>query len=597
MEHDTFRCSRCASPESVLNVAPSTPNHVTAMYRMSLCPFVDVSDRPDPQEMVEATVKFDGSLGIAFLWNNEVKVTTRRRMDSEQAMWSKQWITDHCNVNSFQMGYTYLFEIVYKVNTVIVKYPFEGLVLLAITDENGHELSYDEVFRYGRSIGFFMVTPRITGRYSEISWYCGGTVSANESSQVIRPPFISGALPTTSRRREGWVVKFKDGSRQKIVYSWWKNVSKISHLIHPQIVWLLIKHDKIENVFGNAPGHFRKEIRRMMKALARRFLLTLKEVDQSFETSKISTLEFKVSPKNLESWWTSFEDSEVSSDASSEKSELSQEPPGEESFHLQTLFESLVLRDHDHEVKHKDDYYQFVNNIESDNGHPNVQGDGENSKKNEVEGLQPAENDKEGNGTKMLELLHQLQPYRRELKESLRASPSSNLRYQAMNISPFYNEYKCNVLRLPVLDYIRPTEPVIEGYEPGENWKQTWSKGWKTLPNDRRELVQEVLQDNHQTPPLLRMPVEVILLFLDFLDGSSLATLCKVCWVLREIVQSRQSLKEKIAMTKEQHERDVEERRKAVNVMSRSSYGYGSYIGGYGSDDYTVDSYDRGYWS
>ena len=67
--------------------------------------FVDMSDH-DPDEIVEATVKYDGSLGIAFVWNGEVMVTTRRRMDSQQAIWAKQWIKDHCNLTKFQAGYT-----------------------------------------------------------------------------------------------------------------------------------------------------------------------------------------------------------------------------------------------------------------------------------------------------------------------------------------------------------------------------------------------------------------------------------------------------------------------------------------------------------
>lgn len=42
--------------------------------------------------LVQAALKLDGSLAIAFLWNSEIRVSTRRRMDSEQAVWAQSWI-------------------------------------------------------------------------------------------------------------------------------------------------------------------------------------------------------------------------------------------------------------------------------------------------------------------------------------------------------------------------------------------------------------------------------------------------------------------------------------------------------------------------
>ena len=157
----------------------------------------------DPDEIVEATIKYDGLLGLSFIWNGEVMVTTRQRMDSQQAIWAKQWIKDHCNLTKFQAGYTYLFEIIYQDNTVIVNYLFEGLVLLAITDESGHELPYEELLQCAKTIGFFMVTPRITGSYSDVLWYCGGVESSEEPTTSKGPPFTLGGSASeweTTRR-------------------------------------------------------------------------------------------------------------------------------------------------------------------------------------------------------------------------------------------------------------------------------------------------------------------------------------------------------------------------------------------------------------
>ena len=464
---------------------------------MNFSLLIDVHE-PDPSEIVEATVKFDGSLGIAFQWNNEVKVTTRRRMDSEQAIWAKQWIQDHCNASVFQTGFTYLFEIVYKVNTVIVEYPFQGLVLLAVTDGNGRELPYDEVMRFGRAAGFFMVTPRITGSYSEITWYCGGIPPSRESTQQPRSSLSSGKLPTCPRQQEGWVVKFKDGRRQKIIHQWWKDVSKVTHLVHPQIVWLLVRHNQIENVFRNVPNRFRREIQRMMKAIARLFYQSLELMRQSTSSSHTITIESK---------------------------ELEQTNSDEEPFNLQ---EPLVSLDKENvneskHIKKKSKYFGKRKRSTLENDDEFQQSNTSDEKERSLQ-----------------KLLTQAKPY----------PGNENLAMDLYFCSPFYKQYGSNHLRLPILDYIRITKPAIDGYKPSDNFQQTTCKRWKTLPNDQRKLIQEVLQENHQYPPLLQMPNEIILLVLDFLDSESLKALRMVCWQLSEILQSRQSLRKKINAAK-----------------------------------------------
>ena len=360
----------------------------------------------DPDEIVEATIKYDGSLGIAFLWNGEVMVTTRRRMDSQQAIWAKQWIGDHCNLSEFQAGYTYLFEIVYSNNTMVVNYPFEGLVLLAITDEIGREMAYEELLGCAKTINFFMVTPRIVGPYSEVMWYCGGI----KVDQKVITPFSSGASPVNEKRQEGWVVKFQGGNRLKIIHEWWKNASKLGQLVHPQVVWLLIKHDKIKDVFGDAPIQFKTEVRRMVRAVGRTIDRTLR---------------------------------------------------GEEKLVTKERYEDV--------------------------------------------GFQEAET-----------------------------------RRDVLNRTPFFHPAKANYRRVPILmNYVRPITPALKDYEPSENFKQTWCKGWKQpLTIEDCLFAQTVLQGGKSLPPFLRLPVEIILIILKLLNNESLTALAKVCVHLRHTIKS-----------------------------------------------------------
>ena len=430
----------------------------------------------DPNEIVEATMKYDGSLGIAFLWNGDVLVTTKRRMDSEQAKWAKQWINDHCSLTEFQAGYTYMFEIIYQNNTVVVSYLFEGLVLLAISDESGYELPYEEVLHCARTMGFFMVAPRITGSYSDVLWYCGGIERSEETATPNWPLFTSGALPENEGRQEGWVVKFNDGSRQKIVYRWWKDVSKLAGLVHPQIIWLLLKHDKIKEVFGNAPNHFQEEIHRMVQAIGGKFEETLRLIESCLRSP--NSEEFGDSLCDVSEWW---EDCTI------------HYFPRTEEFALPT----------------------------DDGG---------------------------GNNNRLRQLLNELKPYRRHARRTpLIQFMNGRLLpvYEGIhhgndvNLSPFYHYSKPNFLRLPILNYLYPTSPAIEGYEPGDNFKQTWCKGWKRLSMiDEWHFVQTVLQKNNDVPPFLQLPVETIVMILIYLDHASLTALAKVCVYLRQIVKS-----------------------------------------------------------
>ena len=468
----------------------------------------------NPDEIVEATIKYDGSLGIAFLWNGEIMVTTRRRMDSQQAIWAKHWINDYCKLSEFQAGYTYLFEIIYQNNTVVVNYTFEGLVLLAITDESGCELAYEELLRCARAINFFMVTPRITGPYSEVMWYCGGVEEAQNVISPIWPPFRSGALPVNEKRQEGWVVKFEEGNRLKIIHEWWKNASKLGQLVHPQVVWLLIKHDKVSDVFVDAPIQFKTEVRRMIQAVGKTFDKTLMLVERCLQKPK--SKEVFDSLCDVDQWW--------GDDVDNDQDELNDDQ-GDEEFAVPTEVCEIIT-------------------------------------------------------DRLRELLNELKPYRRTRRMSswqfMRLSLTQEETGRTVNRTPFFNSLKPNFLRLPILNYVCPTTPALEDYEPSENFKQTWSKGWKELSTiEDGLLAQTVLQGGKSVPPFLRLPVEVILVILKLLNNESLTALAKVCMHLRQIIKSFKTelLKHRPVSPKY----TLYEPRERWSYRYHYSFGYGSF--------------------
>lgn len=103
-------------------------------------PWINFDDR------VEVTDKMDGSLGILYVYDGRPFISTRGSFHSEQATWATKHIR---NIHHYDLGllnllaareYTFLFEIVYPKNRIVVDYgTFEGLVLLgAVHIESGH---------------------------------------------------------------------------------------------------------------------------------------------------------------------------------------------------------------------------------------------------------------------------------------------------------------------------------------------------------------------------------------------------------------------------------------------------------------------------
>ena len=88
-----------------------------------------------PSTLMTVTEKMDGSLGILFKYQNQLVFATRGSFESDQAKeMEKIW---HEKYQRFPIleGYTYLFEIIYPENRIVVDYGQERkLVLLAVIE-------------------------------------------------------------------------------------------------------------------------------------------------------------------------------------------------------------------------------------------------------------------------------------------------------------------------------------------------------------------------------------------------------------------------------------------------------------------------------
>lgn len=106
------------------------------------------------KEPFQVFEKMDGSLGILYKSPEGLAVATRGSFASEQAIWATQWLRSGAILGgqkkimtwSPDPSYTYLFEIIYKENRIVVDYgEFEGLIFLAAV----HKDTGASMFNFG----------------------------------------------------------------------------------------------------------------------------------------------------------------------------------------------------------------------------------------------------------------------------------------------------------------------------------------------------------------------------------------------------------------------------------------------------------------
>ena len=189
-----------------------------------------------PTENFEVYEKMDGSLGIVFKYNGEVIYATRGSFTSDQAKWMANYGKEHNFQDILVEGHTYLFEIIYPENRIVVDYGGqERLVLLGIINtETGEELSYDDII---------MVPWDIVERYDGIKDY---TTLKN----------------MVEDNAEGFVVKFSNGYRMKIKGEEYLRLHKIMTNVSTTGIWEYLSNGGNVNEFlKDVPDEFYKKVK------------------------------------------------------------------------------------------------------------------------------------------------------------------------------------------------------------------------------------------------------------------------------------------------------------------------------------------------
>ena len=186
-----------------------------------------------PVEDFEVFDKLDGSLGILYWIGDEPYIATRGSFTSDQAGVGTELFKNQLCVtdkNLFDKSLTYLFEIIYPANRIVVDYgQTYSLFLLAIIDtQTGEELSI-ESFR-----GYMPVVKKFDGV---------------EDFTKVRDIQRDNA--------EGFVIRFKSGVRTKIKYAEYVRLHRLVTGVNAKTIWELLKNgDNFKDLLDRVPDEF-----------------------------------------------------------------------------------------------------------------------------------------------------------------------------------------------------------------------------------------------------------------------------------------------------------------------------------------------------
>jgi RNA ligase len=180
-------------------------------------------------------------------------MATRGSFTSDQAVkgYEMMFNYDFAHYNSLHKDYTYLFEIIYKSNRIVVDYDFEDIILLGMVNtKTGYEVDlYSEdvdvrLKNIVSNVGF-----KVVKKYDGISDY-------RTLKSIVK------------NNEEGFVVRFSNGDRMKIKGEEYLRLHKIMTQVSTTSIWEVLSNgDDIDALLKDVPDEFYKKVKSYMGEL------------------------------------------------------------------------------------------------------------------------------------------------------------------------------------------------------------------------------------------------------------------------------------------------------------------------------------------
>lgn len=201
-----------------------------------------------PDEPFVVREKMDGSLGILYFDPDGLPcLATRGSFTSEQAIKGTHLLNLEFTLGGrawLKPGYTYLFEIIYPENRIVVDYGGESRVtMLAVIDTaTGQELDLEQI---------------------------------NYSDKVKSGPAVTSLVDLATMERpnaEGFVITFKSGLRIKMKHSEYVRLHRLVTGVSTKSIWAaMAAGTPMEELLDRVPDEFYKWVRETQQELIVRY--------------------------------------------------------------------------------------------------------------------------------------------------------------------------------------------------------------------------------------------------------------------------------------------------------------------------------------
>ncbi|WP_309735259.1 RNA ligase [Chamaesiphon sp. OTE_75_metabat_556] len=226
--------------------------------------FFNLSEHQDtlPEGVPEIYEKLDGSLIMLFCYQGQWEVASRGSFASDQAQMARVLLADRqADLDKLDRKYTYLFEIIYPSNRIVVDYgAAQRLVLLAaVHTQTGAELALARVDWIDRAQTYPATTLP--------EW-----VKSIEASQA------------ELNNHEGFILKWPNGFRLKYKLADYVRLHRIITRIQAKDIWeCLSQNQSLEQFLDSVPDEFYNWVKDTKLELEAKYQAIETECQQAFK--------------------------------------------------------------------------------------------------------------------------------------------------------------------------------------------------------------------------------------------------------------------------------------------------------------------------
>jgi RNA ligase len=217
-----------------------------------------------PNEIPNAYEKLDGSLGIQYPFDDNPCITTRGCFTSPMAQWATKWIQSKYKLSDFNPAWTYLHEIIYPENRIVIDYHGRSELALLAVIETETNIEQDYIAEANR-----------------LNLAFAREFSFNDINELIEK---SKNMPADE---EGFVLKFPNGLRVKIKSEEYLRLHRVLSSISNMSVWeSLKKTGSIDGVLETIPDEFHPQLKEIETTLREEYRKTKEMAQAGFEECK-----------------------------------------------------------------------------------------------------------------------------------------------------------------------------------------------------------------------------------------------------------------------------------------------------------------------